>query len=473
MRVPVVKRMKKVMRAPVVKRVKKVMKGKNAMRKRKMKLRRNVKQICFNMKEDGWQQRQGIGTLAENKQINDSVTAEGCTPVHLWTLVRHGSRYTSDGNLEDMIEDLPALRDKILAANNSNLCFIDKELLKYWNVDDLDVEMDHRLHKEGELELKKMGQRWLKRFPDLLGQYDESKFGLRATNKQRAEKSGEMFITGLWSEDVVPEAKWKVVRSGDDPLIRFYKFCTAWYDERENNEKDLFEESDTVELVKTSISSLLGVNITVDEMNLMYDMCRFNLMWTPNKISPWCRVFSDNDLKVMEYIQDLDSYWKEGPGHPVNYEQACILPKNMLDIFNDIIKGEDKTKGTFYFGHSTAIKMVLSFLKLFVTEDLLSSNFEKMKDKRKWRTSLHVPMAANIAFSLQQCGDEDYKIGLFINEKLIQIPGCNQDWCPMQTFINLFPQIESCDFTKICSINDTQKKIIQSQSPWTCQRQEL
>ena len=411
--------------------------------------------------------------VAENKHINDSVTVDGCTPVHLWALIRHGSRYTSDGNLEDMIKELPALRDQIYTANNSNLCFIDKELLKYWNTDDLDVEMDHRLHEEGEQELKLMGQRWLQRYPDLLGQYDESKFRLRATNKQRAEKSGEMFITGLWSEDVATRAKWNVVRSGDDPLIRFYKFCTAWYQERETNEKDLFEESETVKLVKTSLSSLLGVNITSDEMDLMYDMCRFDLMWTPRKISPWCRVFSDYNLQVMEYIQDLESYWKEGPGHKVNYEQACILLKDMFDIFQDIIKGKDTTKGTFYFGHSTAIKMVLSFLKLFEEEDLQSSNFEEMKDKRKWRTSFHVPMAANIAFSLQQCGDEVYKIGLFFNEQLVQIPGCNQDWCPIETFTDLFPQIESCDYNNICLINDTQEKIIESQSPWTCQRQEL
>merc|ERR1711902_357045 len=206
----------------------------------------------------------------------------------------------------------------------------------------------------------------------------DSKFRMRATYKLRAQQSGESFINGLWSEDVASEAKIEVL-DGGDPLIKFYDFCTAWEEQVDNNdsakiEVQYFKESETMKSVQLSLSSLLGVNITMDDMELMHDMCRFDLMWTPNKISPWCRVFSDNDLKVMEYLRDLESYWKEGPGHEVNYEQACILPKNMLDIFQDIIKGKDTTKGTFYFGHSTAIKMVLSFLKIFETEDLLSSN---------------------------------------------------------------------------------------------------
>ena len=398
-------------------------------------------------------------TVAENQHINDSWTPKGCSPLHVWTLVRHGSRYSGDDSIQMMIDELPQLRDRILASESNKLCSIDQELLKYWAVDpDLTPDLDKNLHPEGELELELMGQRYGQRFPKLLGEYEDSKFRMRATYKLRAQQSGESFINGLWSEDVASEAKIEVL-DGGDPLIKFYDFCTAWEEQVDNNdsakiEVQYFKESETMKSVQLSLSSLLGVNITMDDMELMHDMCRFDLMWTPNKISPWCRVFSDDDLEIIEYAKDLKSYWEDGPGYNLNYDQACVLGKDMWDIFNNVINGDDSTTGTLYFSHSGATQKFLAFLQLFVDEDdLRSDNFEQMKD-RKWKTSQHVPMANNIAFVLQECGEGDYKIGLFLNEQLVQVPGCNEDWCPMETFIDLYPQIKGCDFNKACGIDN-------------------
>merc|ERR1712115_103293 len=90
-------------------------------------------------------------TVAENQHINDSWTPMGCSPLHVWTLVRHGSRYSGDDSIQMMIDELPQLRDRILASNNK-LCSVDQELLKYWAVDpDLTPDLDKNLHPEGEL----------------------------------------------------------------------------------------------------------------------------------------------------------------------------------------------------------------------------------------------------------------------------------------------------------------------------------
>jgi len=398
--------------------------------------------------------------VAENQHINDSWTPEGCSPRHVWTFVRHGSRYGGDDDIMMMMDYLPQLRDKILASENNKLCSVDHELLKYWDVaPDLTPELDKNLHKEGEDESRLMGQRYAKRFPKLLGEYDESKFRMRATYKQRAQKTGEMFINGLWTEEVASQAKIEVLE-GDDPLIRFYKYCTAWEQQVDDNETakievKLFEEGEEIRSVQNSLSSLLGVNVSRDDLFLMHSTCRFDLMSTPNEISPWCRIFSDEELKVLEYMKDLESYYEDGPAYDLNYDQACVLGEDMWNIFNNVINGDDSTTGTLYFSHSGATQKFLAFLHLFEDEDdLRSDNYEEMKDDRKWRTSVNVPMANNIAFVLQQCGEQDYKIGLFLNEQLVQVPGCNQDWCPMDTFINLYPLISNCDFNKICGIDD-------------------
>ena len=55
--------------------------------------------------------------------------------------------------------------------------------------------------------------------------------------------------------------------------------------------------------------------------------------------------------------------------------------------------------------------------------------------------------AANIAFVRLSCD----KVGMFVNEKLTIIPGCENIWCNIEEFDSLFDTSEKvCDFQKIC-----------------------
>ena len=38
--------------------------------------------------------------------------------------------------------------------------------------------------------------------------------------------------------------------------------------------------------------------LSFEDVVLMYDMCRYEKAWYPEKISPWCAAFSKEDLKV-------------------------------------------------------------------------------------------------------------------------------------------------------------------------------
>ena len=87
-----------------------------------------------------------------------------------------------------------------------------------------------------------------------------------------------------------------------------------------------------------------------------------------------------------------------------------------------------------------------------------SDNFDQMS-QRKWRTSEIGPFGSNIAFVLQKCDNKDFKIGLFINEKLTRILGCEEDWCPLKNFIDLYPEIDNCDFDKLCKISDFKERV--------------
>ena len=263
---------------------------------------------------------------------------------------------------------------------------------------------------------------------------------------------------------MVPRVKMHVVTSGHDPLVRFYKLCDGWIHGVKKNvtaniHRDKFEQSELMQSVATSMSVLLGINVTVDDLDMMYVMCNFDLAWSPTKISPWCRLFSDHDLQVMEYREDLEYFWIDGPGHDLNGDQACVLVKDMLDTFRDIAWGNNTQNGTFYFAHSGTILKLLAYLSVFDdVVEMKSDNFDQM-NQRKWRTSEIGPFGSNIAFVLQKCDNKDFKIGLFINERLTRILGCEEDWCPLKNFIDLYPEIDNCDFDKICKKSDFKERV--------------
>ena len=415
-------------------------------------------QTRLHLSERRWMStKTGYRQLVAELHSSDNYHAPNCTTVHLWTIIRHGTRYPSKDAIRLMTENLPKLRDEILKIENSPMCENELDLLRNWKSD---VELDNskNLHVVGDDEMVLLGERWLNRYPDLLGSYDETKFRFRSTETERSKRSGDGVITGLWSRILVPKVKWNIIKTGHDPLIRFYKVCDAWIRDVKKNknaikERALFEESLTMKDTIESVSKYVGLNLTLSDVDMMYVTCNFDLAWSRDHVSPWCQVFSDLDLKVMEYREDLEYYWLDGPGHSINSQPACVLMEDVIKTFNDISAG-DTQKGTFYFTHSGTILKLLTHLNLYNdVEPLKSNNFETMKN-RNWKTSKFGAFGANVAFSLQQCVNKELKVGLFVNEKLTKIPGCEDNWwCSLNTFKRIFDRTNGCNLTEICSIS--------------------
>jgi len=413
-------------------------------------------QTQLDLSDRSWMStKTGYRQLVSELHSSDSYQASECTTVHLWTIIRHGTRYPSQDAIKLMTEKLPKLRDEILKIENSPICSSLLDLLRDWN-SNVELESSKNLHVVGDEEMILLGERWLNRYPDLLANYEEAKFRFRSTDTERSKRSGDGVVTGLWSRVQVPKIKWNIIKTGHDPLIRFYKICDAWIrdvkkNKNANKERDLFEQSSTMKDTIESVSKYVGLNLTLSDVDMMYVTCNFDLAWSRNHESPWCHVFTDYDLKVMEYREDLEYYWIDGPGHSINSQPACVLMEDVIKIFDDISKGNDQ-RGTFYFTHSGTILKLLTHLKLYNDEESLkSSNFEKMQD-RKWKTSKFGAFGANVAFSLQKCDSNEFKVGLFVNEKLTIIPGCEEDWCNLNTFKAIFDPSNGCNLNEICSI---------------------
>lgn len=399
--------------------------------------------------------------LVRDRSLPDPVIVSNCSAVQLWTIVRHGTRYPSKEAIRFMNTDLKLLRDQIVTASREGrggLCRRDLQELANWNADLNETQAKH-LHAEGEIELMLIGERFASRFPELLQDYVPSQFKFRATNTQRSQLSGRNYAVGLFGKIVGSKVIFEDPILPQDPVIRSYKLCHKWKAEvkkhpRSMQQRHKFEESEVMKLLALNVTKMLGQTqqVTMQQLDWMYVTCNFDQAWHPLKLSPWCSVFSTEQLKLMEYREDLEYYWVDGPAYSITRDQSCPLLHDLYINFNRVIQGEEPYNGVFYFSHSGTVLKLLALLGLYEDKQpLLSDNYEDMINERDWKTSFIGPFASNVAFALQKCGEKesDFKVGVFVNEKLTSLPNCEL-WCPWETFINLYPSLKVCQFDKIC-----------------------
>jgi len=379
-----------------------------------------------------------------------------CQTTQVWSVVRHGTRYPSPEAIRFMTEDLVELQKKILSSPNTLLCQKDLDRIAKWQPS-VTANQSKDLHPEGEKELILMGERMVERYSSLLGDYHHQDFIFRATDTQRSKESAKHFAIGMFTRPVANRVKYEDPIKPHDPLIRFYKLCQKWTRDVKKNpnsrvEHEQFSLSHHVLDVRKNMTRLLGFHeeISLADLDKLYVNCNFDQAWKPQRISPWCTLFTDKALEVMEYREDLEYYWVDGPGNEINYAPACVLLQNVYQNFHNVTLGVEEERGIFYFTHSGTLLKLIAFLNVAPdAEHLKSDNFSSMREHRKWRTSRVGPFAGNVSFTLKQCGS--FLVCLYVNEQATPIPGCGTGCCPWEKFTKLFKdRLDSCHFDKMC-----------------------
>jgi multiple inositol-polyphosphate phosphatase / 2,3-bisphosphoglycerate 3-phosphatase len=137
----------------------------------------------------------------------------------------------------------------------------------------------------------------------------------------------------------------------------------------------------------------LDTPLTDDNVTALYDLCRYTWSGIEGKSSPWCALFISEDLQILEYIEDLKQYYRNGYGTPMNELFGRITLVDLLKSFQQAKLGGGK-KITAYFSQSTAIDMTLSALGLFKDKEPLSGS--KRNKDRKWRSCKQSTFSSNI-----------------------------------------------------------------------------
>ena len=380
-----------------------------------------------------------------------------CHAEQVWMLVTHGTRCPLREEDAEMLA-LTEIQSQIInnheSRGNGRMCERDLENLKRWKPDEhLDIQRAEDLTAQGVEDMKLLGGRLQSTFSELLRPIsDSSTPGNYMFKTSYSRLSMDSFMEGLFGyADGVTADEVSI----NDTLLFAYKTCNIWDNEYNNVsvvEVSRFEESPEFQDLLQNVSRRLGFlyNISKRSILSMYDLCRYEKAWTVTKLSPWCAVFSKEELRVLEYREDLYYYYKAGYGRDINAQLGCTLLQDMMNHFwkveQDIESNEPKA--VFHFSDIISLQNLLTTLNINKDQMQLTAYNYKQMAKRQWRTSFMSPFAANLIAVFYKCDStsQPNKVMFYLAEKLVMLDGCDVGLCDWDYFKQKFrPIINHCN----------------------------
>ncbi|XP_063361399.1 multiple inositol polyphosphate phosphatase 1-like [Cydia amplana] len=381
--------------------------------------------------------------------IRDSViNIPECEPMSIWGIFRNGKTYTDPKSAIRMKEAI-AIRDLVVSSyekGRCSLCAQDIDNLRDWAIDNDMFDKTSALHDEGCQEMIDIASR-LKQVYSKLNELEGANYRLRPTNHPWVKESARAFLEGLGSKNVVMDD----LTSDFDlhPINTDAEENSAW-----TKETNKYTISSDYLAAKDRIQRRLGIDysLTNDNITALYDLCCYTWSGLNNKASPWCALFTTEDLKVLEYIGDLEHYYKYGYGRQ-NAELNSQIPlEDLLESFQ-LAKAGKGRKITAYFTRSRIMDMVYTALGWFKDNKPITAA-DKKRD-RYWRTSRINPHAANIVMVLNKCAfkkSSDYHVMFYMNEEPLRSV-CEGGICSWSEFEKIFsPFSETTSNNKTASL---------------------
>lgn len=409
---------------------------------------------------------------------------EQCQPVHLNMVVRHGSRYPSDGDREEM-EDLLNKLNEIYTASSP---FRYKNLTLPWNKPrEWNDAEPSELSSVGENEQYNIAARFRSRFPEVfVKEYWNKYYKFESADKLRTAQSAMSFAYGLFeARGPVAPSKFQPVAitfSGreNDRLLSSYKWCPRYeidVEEHGVEEIERFVKGPEIKNVTKQLEERLQItgklSLTFDFVEKIFRLCAFGVMNRGD--NSWCSLLNEDDIKVLEYQDDLENYYEHSYGNSLNHKIECTLLSDITQHLRDFSMGKNTFRGVFRFTSSGTLVSLLTILGLFRDTVPLRADNYIQQNKRQFMISNVVPMSANIAFVLYSCsstekaGKLEYKLQVLVNENPVPLSCCHGNiTCGLDEFLSCFEEtVDSCDFDALCSLPPTEnpKALAATSSP--------
>lgn len=235
-----------------------------------------------------------------------------------------------------------------------------------------------------------------------------------------------------------------------------------------------FRQSNLMKQLIKRISDRLGLKNGLDYklFRSVLRACQFEFAIYGD--NPWCAAFSNEELKVLEYLDDLEDYNEDAYGRDINGKQTCPLVGDLVKKIKESMRlGKNSRRKThLQFTHAGVMKRLYSGLGLF---SYFNTNSAIPHDEREWRSSLVSPFSANFVAVLHRCKDKSdnqrksraeksekkkekekeyrYKLLTLVQESPVIVGGCTAELCPVDKFMERYEEMATnCKLEQICRI---------------------
>lgn len=180
------------------------------------------------------------------------------------------------------------------------LCPKDWEILRHWKWNySITEDQANHLVTQGYKELSAIAQNFKRYLPNLFQRpYDAKKFHFRHTNTERTRSSFRSFVDELFGEFSYTNIDAEIPPNQPDMLLKGYANCPLWRDQKKklkqqpDSEVNKFVNSDVFLKLLADVDSRFGFNgtLTVERVEDIFNLCRYEQAWQTDKISIWCSV---------------------------------------------------------------------------------------------------------------------------------------------------------------------------------------
>ncbi|KAI4675637.1 uncharacterized protein J4E88_007671 [Alternaria novae-zelandiae] len=397
---------------------------------------------------------------------------------------RHGSRFPDRGAYNGWVE----FANYIQAAGDITITDEKLAFLKSWKpvLSDPDAQIAN-LSPTGWKELHEMGTMWRLRYPDLY-KYNTA-FTMWAnyyTSGPRVRDSARLFaqgfvgpnatdLTTIYALNASDPASWGNTLAPSD-------LCKAYDDAGGGPAKDTWDSMYLPPIAARLNGKIQGLNLTTSQVDQIPYLCGFETQITGRR-SPFCDIFTQEEILQYEYAQDLRYWYGTGLGSDIEKYQMLPIVDMTVQRFVDGPDATYKTgNGTFVppkimanFANDGQINQLAAAIGVFDNQQQLPGNMS-LSD-RLFRSSQVVKMRGTVAFERLSCpaaahnstygsgyatnyngtASEETYMRIRINEVVYPVVDCTSgpgSSCPLSQYQDIIKakRAEAGDVTKLCNM---------------------
>lgn len=202
---------------------------------------------------------------------------------------------------------------------------------------------------------------------------------------------------------------------------------------------------------------LKGSDLSKEDVLHLMDLCPFETVAHPSgKVSPFCRLFDQEEWEQYGYYQSLGKYYGYGHGNPLGATQGVGFANELIARLTDSTVNDhtstnttlDDSSETFPvglnlyadFSHDNDLTSAMSALGLYNLQKLPKKHLKTPQEAQGYSAAWTVPFAARMYVEKMLCeGTVDELVRIIINDRVVPLDNCGADKfgrCSLTSFLD-------------------------------------